>query len=92
MTALDRYISEQVEKIVPTFEKLEFRGNIGDNSYSVEFFVTVDGKKMQCFDMVDDGLIKEKDLDTVSQSIVDYIRKSSSYESGKINKITTTIV
>lgn len=92
MMASDRYIAEQVEKIVPSFEKLEFRGNIGDNSYSVEFFVTVDGKKMQCFEMVDDGLINEKDLDTVSEAIADYIRKSSTYESGKNNKITTVIM
>ncbi|MEG2428774.1 MAG: hypothetical protein RSA99_00145 [Oscillospiraceae bacterium] len=91
MTAFERYISDQVEKIVPSFEKLELRGNIGDNSYSVEFFVTVDGKKMQCFEMVDDGLIKEKELDIVSKSIANNFRKSSSYESGKINEITISI-
>lgn len=92
MSELEKYIMEQIEKFVPTFEELDVRANIGDSSYSVEFFVTIDGKKMQCFDMVDDGVIQEKDMDSVSESIAKYVRKTSSYESGKINKILVKIV
>lgn len=91
MTLMERFIAEQVTKIVPSFEELELRANIGDNSYSLEFSVTVDGKKMQCFEMVDDGLIKEKDLDTVSESVADYVRKSAEYENGKINKVSVIV-
>lgn len=91
MTKLENFISEQISQIVPSFEKLEIRANIGDSSYSVEFFVTIDGIRTQCFDMVDKGLIKEKDLDIVSKSIANYIRHSSDYSTGKINKVSATI-
>ncbi|GLC80952.1 hypothetical protein [Lacrimispora brassicae] len=91
MTELEKFISEQISHIVPNFEKLEVRANIGDSSYSVEFFATVDGTRMQCFDMVDEGLIKEKDLDTVSKSIANYMRCSSDYNIGNINKISVII-
>ncbi|MEG1618171.1 MAG: hypothetical protein RR310_05230 [Eubacterium sp.] len=92
MSTLEKYISEQVVKIVPSFEKLEFRANVGDNSYSVEFFATVNGKRMQCYNMVDDGLIKEKDLDALSETIASYIRSTPDYEFGKINKIVVAIM
>jgi len=91
MTELEKFISEQISQIVPSFEKLEVRANIGDSSYSIEFFVTVDGIRTQCFDMVDKGLIKEKNLDIVSKSIANYIRHSSDYGTGNINKISVTI-
>lgn len=91
MSELEKNISDQIKKLVPVFDKLELKANIGDNSYSIEFFVTIDGKKMQCYDMVDDGLLDEKDLDEVSKHIANYIRSTASYEGGKINKITITI-
>lgn len=91
MTELEKYITEQIKKLVPSFDKLDVRANIGDNSYSVEFFVTVDGKKMQCYDMVDDGVIQEKDMDAVTESIAKYVRKMSSYKNGRINKILVEI-
>lgn len=91
MSELEKYVFEQIKKLVPAFEKLEVRANIGDNSYSVEFFVTIDGEKMQCYDMVDNGLLKEKDIDTVSKAIAEYVRKMATYENGKINKIAFTV-
>lgn len=92
MSELEKHIVEQIKRIVPAFEELDVRVNIGDNNYSVEFFVTINGKKMQCFDMVDDGLVQEKDMDAVAESIAEYVRKTSFYESGKINKILVKIV
>jgi len=91
MTELERFICEQVSKIVPVFEKLEVRANIGDSSYSVEFFATINGKRMQCYDMVDEDLMKEKDLDAVSEAIAKYVRQRSEYHKGEINKISTVI-
>lgn len=91
MTELEKFISEQISRLVPVFEKLEVRANISDSSYSIEFFTTIRGKRMQCFDMVDDGFIKEKELDAVSESIADYVRKTEEYQKGKINKISTII-
>lgn len=92
MSELEKQIVEQIKRIVPAFDELDVRANIGDNNYSVEFFVAINGKKMQCFDMVDDGLIQEKDMDAVADSIAEYVRKTSFYESGKINKILVKIV
>lgn len=90
MTDYEKYISKQISTIIPNFEKIDFRANIGDSSYSVEFFATIKGRKMQCFDMVDDGLIKEKDFDTVSENIAKFIRNTSDYQKNTINKIKLT--
>lgn len=62
MSELEKYVADTLAPLVPDYERLDVRANIGDNSYSVEFFVTIDGKKMQCYDMADNGMIKEKIL------------------------------
>lgn len=91
MTELKRDISDQIKKIVPAFDKLEVRVNIGDNGYSGEFFVTQNGVRMQCFEMVDSGLFKEKEVDAVFEEIAKCVRESSTYVSGEINKIAFTV-
>ena len=42
---------------------------------------------MQCYDMADNGMIKEKDLDVAFNAIAEYIRKTADYIPGTINKI-----
>ena len=44
-------------------------------------------RKMQCYDMADNGMIKEKDLDVAFNAIAEYIRKTADYIPGTINKI-----
>lgn len=91
MTDLELYISEHIKKLVPTFDVLEVRASIGDNSYSVEFFVTVDGKRMQCYDMVDAGLLKENEVDTIFGEIASDIRKRTEYKPGAMQKVAIVI-
>ena len=91
MSDLETFISKEISLLIPSFENIDFRAQIGDSSYSVEFFVTINGKKMQCYDMVDKGLIKESKLDSVSESIAKFIRRMPSYKKGTINKIKLII-
>ncbi len=86
MNSLEKFVTEEIKKIVPVFEVLEVRFNVGDSSYSMEFFVTIDGKRMQCYDMVDDGTIIEEMMDEIFDSIAKYTRVSETYKSGEINK------
>lgn len=88
MTDIEKDITEQIVKLIPSYEKLEIRGNISDSSYSVEFFVTVKGKRMQCYDMVDEGLIREKDLDNILETIARFFRRTTEYQKGRVNKIS----
>ena len=49
-------------------------------SFSLEFFATVDGKKMQCFEMIDQGMFTENDFDSVSSDIAEYFTDEYSDE------------
>ena len=52
MTELELFVSEQIKTLVPNYEALELKATVSSSSFSVEFFATVDGKKMQCFEMM----------------------------------------
>lgn len=91
MSELETIIKKEVEKVVPHFEKLELRATVGSNSYSVEFFATVNGKRMQCYEMADNGLIDEDDLEIITQEIAKELRKSPEYKSGQPNKFSFVI-
>ena len=77
--------------MLPDVEQIEVRAYVNDYSYSVEFWVIVDGNRMQCFEMVDKGMLKESDVKSVNQSIAKFIRNSSTYKKGKLNKINLII-
>lgn len=87
MSELEKYVADTLAPLIPTYEKLDVRANIGDNTYSVEFFATINGKRMQCYDMADNGIIQEKDLDVAFNAIAEYVRKTKDYIPGTINKI-----
>lgn len=90
MTELEKYIIDQLKHLVPNAEALEVRATISDHTCSVEFFATIEGEKHQCFDMIDNGIIKEKEFDVTVKQLARYIRASSEYRSGQINKFTIT--
>lgn len=90
MTELETYIIDQLKQLVPNAEALEVRAIISDSSCSVEFFATIEKRKYQCFDMIDNGIIKEKDYDATVKQIAKHIRNSSEYCSGQINKFLIT--
>lgn len=88
MTELEKYIIDQLKQLVPSADLFDVRANIGDKSYSVEFFATIEGIKHQCYDMIDNGVIKEKDFDVMVKQLAKYIRASSEYRPGEINKLS----
>lgn len=87
MPNLQDYAKEQIAKIVPEFDNLELRATVSDTSYSVEFFVLINGEKKQCYELADDGVIDEEKLDEVLARIAEYIRKGTDYKKGSINKV-----
>lgn len=87
MPDLQDYAKEQIAKIVPEFNNLELRATVSDTSYSIEFFVSISGEKKQCYELADDGIIDEEELDEVFARIAEYIRKGDDYQKGNINKI-----
>lgn len=91
MSELEKFVADTLALLVPTYEKLDVRANIGDKTHSVEFFATIDGKKMQCYDMADNGMLKEKDLDVAFKAIAEYVRTTADYNPGTINKFKFTL-
>lgn len=88
MTDLENYVVGQLMQLVPNAEKLEVRANISDKSFSVEFFAFIGGVKRQCYDMIDNGMIKEKDFDSTVRQLAKFIRACPEYRPGEVNKFS----
>lgn len=86
MTELELFVSEQIKTLVPNYDIVELNAIVNSSSFSVEFFATVDGKKMQCFEMIDEGMFTEKDFNTASRAIANYFRGLSDFNANGINK------
>lgn len=91
MTELELFVSEQIKTLVPNYDTVELKATISSSSFSVEFFVTVDGKKMQCFEMIDEGIFTEKNFNVISKAIANYLRGLSDFNTDGINKYTVTL-
>ena len=62
MAKLEHFLAEQMKTLVPNYDTVELKATVSSSSFSVEFFVTVDGKRKQCFQMIDDGQFTEKNF------------------------------
>jgi DNA-dependent RNA polymerase auxiliary subunit epsilon len=91
VSELEKYVVDTLAPLIPNYEKLDVRANVGDKTYSVEFFATINGKKMQCFDMVDNDMLQEKELDNAFKAIAEHIRSTTDYVPGTINKISFSV-
>ena len=91
MTELELFVSEQIKILVPNYEALELKATVSSSSFSVEFFATVDGKKMQCFEMIDEGMFTEKNFNVVSKAIANYCRGLNGFNADGINKYTVVL-
>ncbi len=91
MTELELFVSEQIKTLVPNYEALELKATVSSSSFSVEFFATVDGKKMQCFEMIDAGMFTEKNFNVVSKAIANYCRGLNGFNADGINKYTVVL-
>ena len=78
---------ELVKELVSNFEKMEFKASIGDTSRSVEFFVWVNGEKLQCYELADNGKIDELQMEKLFDSFAVFVRESGEYRAGEVNKI-----
>lgn len=91
MKDLESYAKDLIASVIPHFEALELRATVSDSSYSVEFFVTVNGERKQCYELVDEGMVEEDQLDRVVAQITAHIRQSEDYQIGQINKVSFQI-
>ena len=87
MTITEERATELVKKLVSTFEKLKFNANISDTSRSVEFFVWVNGEKLQCYELADNEKIDETKMEELFDAFAEFVRKSPEYRAGEVNKI-----
>ena len=91
MTELELFVEEQIKTLVPSYDTVELKATVSASSFSVEFFATVDGKKMQCFEMIDEGMFTEKNFNTASKAIANYFRGLSDFNADGINKYTVVL-
>jgi len=91
MIELEVFVSEQIKTLIPNYDAVELKATVSSSSFSVEFFATVDGKKMQCFEMIDNGLFTEKNFNTASKAIANYFRGLPDFKQDDINKYTVLL-
>ena len=91
MTEVELFVAEQIKTLVPIYDTVELKAIVSASSFSVEFFATVDGKKMQCFEMIDEGMFTEKNFNAASKAIANYFRNLSDFNTDGINKYTVVL-
>lgn len=91
MTDLELFVSGQIKTLVPSYDIVELKATVSSASFSVEFFATVDGRKMQCFEMIDEGIFTEKNFNVASKAIANYFRELPDFNADGINKYTVVL-
>ena len=91
MTGFKAFVADQLSHIISGCDKIEVRANVSESGYSFEFFATINGKRKQCFDMIDEGLFNEKDFDVVAKAVAQYARNTVDFKKGEINKYSIVI-
>ena len=75
----------------PKYEKLEVCGWVNEKSYAIEYFVTTNGVRRQCFEMVDNGELNEKQVDETILSIAKCVRTLPDYVQGELYNVNITV-
>ena len=91
MAKLEHFLAEQMNTLVPNYDTVELKATVSSSSFSVEFFVTVDGKRKQCFQMIDDGQFTEKNFNIFSKAIANYVRGLPDFNKKDINKYSVVL-
>ncbi len=86
VTELEKFVSEQIKAIVPRYDMVELEAIVTKSGFGVEFFATVDGKRMQNYQMIDGGLISEKSFDKFAKAVADYVRALPEFNQDGLNK------
>ena len=85
-------IYDKVRQIIPEgSSKTVFFASVTETSYEVFFYAYIDGNPAQCFELAEQELLDENELDTVFADIVDVIKKSKVYQNDKNNIATITV-
>jgi hypothetical protein len=87
---VEQFAIQQLNTLIPGYEKIELEMYIDDVSYSIDFLVTIDGQRKQCLDLIDEGTITNKAYEAVAQTIAKYARASEDYITGRVNKYKVT--
>lgn len=89
---IETLIYEKIRPIIPIkSEKTIFFAAISQTSYEVFFYSSIDGKFVQCFQLAEEGILDENELDSVFKSIVNIIKESKFFMLDKYNIVTITI-
>ena len=83
---LEKYVAEHIHDLISDYEKIEFVVYVSAESYSVEFFVTINGERKQNFELIDEGVINEDSFNAFTKSIAEFIRHSPEFIKGEVNK------
>lgn len=86
MSDLELFVKDEIKKLVPNCCEIELNAMVDSSSYSVEFFVIINGERHQCYEMIEDGIFSEEDFDIVAKEIADYIRGMDCFKKEGINK------
>ena len=85
-------IFDKVRSIIPDgSSKTVFFASVTETSYEVFFYAFIDGNPVQCFELAEQNLLDENELDTVFASIVEVIRNANIYQRDKNNIVTIII-
>lgn len=90
MTKMECFVAEQIKKLIPNYESIDLNATVTLSSFSVEFFATINGVKMQCFEMIDKGLFTEKEFNSISRNIANYCRALPEFNKSGLNKYRLT--
>lgn len=91
MTKLELFVSEQIKTLVPNYDMVQLTATVSSSSYSIEFFATVNGKRMQCFEMIDEGVFTEKKFNIASKTIANHFRNLPNFNADGINKYSVVL-
>jgi hypothetical protein len=87
MNEIEMFALEQIKAIAPVFSGIEFEGKVWDTGRMMTFFLTIDGKRYQCYKLADDGIVKEDALESVFEAIALFIRQSKGYKKGEVKTV-----
>ena len=90
MTNLEEKALAMVKGLLPEqpFEKMKFSARVGAKSFSIEFFVWLDGEKYQCYELADDGEIDEVQMMKSFKAYAEEVRKSEPHNDGEVKKVS----
>ncbi len=85
-------IYDQIRKITPEKSSRNiFFAAITQTSYEIFFYSYINGVAVQCYELAEQGLIDENDLDKAFGAIAGIIRDSKVFDTAKINIATITV-